>query len=107
LELSASPSEMVEETGGLPTPVPARYDTVVPSPGTAAVNDQSPRDPAEYLMTPAEVAQTFRVDPKTVSRWAISGRVGSIRTPGGHRRYRRSEIAALMAGLTQQVGERA
>ncbi len=42
----------------------------------------------------------FRVDPKTVTRWASAGRIGSIRTPGGHRRFRASEIQALLANLT-------
>src|ERR1700753_4021250 len=40
---------------------------------------------SERLLTPGEVAALFRVDPKTVTRWAASGRIGSIRTPGGHR----------------------
>ena len=52
----------------------------------------------EDLLTPAEVAAMFRVDPKTVTRWAKAGRVSSLRTPGGHRRYRESEIRALLAG---------
>ena len=39
----------------------------------------------ERLLTPGEVAALFRVDPKTVTRWAASGRITSIRTPGGHR----------------------
>lgn len=51
----------------------------------------------EDLLTPAEVAAMFRVDPKTVTRWAKAGRLSSIRTPGGHRRYRESEIRALLA----------
>ena len=38
----------------------------------------------------------FRVDPKTVTRWAAAGRLGSIRTPGGHRRFRESEVRALL-----------
>ena len=42
----------------------------------------------ERLLTPGEVASLFRVDPKTVTRWATAGRIGSIRTPGGHRRFR-------------------
>jgi excisionase family DNA binding protein len=42
----------------------------------------------------------FRVDPKTVTRWASAGRIGSIRTPGGHRRFRESEVSALLADLT-------
>lgn len=50
----------------------------------------------EDLLTPAEVAAMFRVDPKTVTRWAQAGRISSIRTPGGHRRYRESEIRALL-----------
>jgi excisionase family DNA binding protein len=54
-------------------------------------------DGVERLLTSAEVARMFRVDPKTVTRWAITGRLGSIRTPGGHRRFRESEITALLA----------
>jgi excisionase family DNA binding protein len=49
------------------------------------------------LLTPAEVAAVFRVDPKTVTRWAAAGRITSIRTPGGHRRFRRSEVDRLLA----------
>lgn len=52
----------------------------------------------EPLLTPSEVAELFRVDPKTVTRWAQSGRLNSIRTLGGHRRYRESEIRQLLAG---------
>lgn len=50
----------------------------------------------EALLTPAEVAAMFRVDPKTVTRWAKSGKLSSIRTLGGHRRYRESEVRALL-----------
>ena len=52
----------------------------------------------DRLLTPGEVATLFRVDPKTVTRWAASGRIGSIRTPGGHRRFRESEVRALLNG---------
>lgn len=52
----------------------------------------------ERLLTPGEVASLFRVDPKTVTRWAAAGRISSIRTPGGHRRFRESEVRALLAG---------
>jgi excisionase family DNA binding protein len=59
-----------------------------------------PRLPAgpEKLLTPAEVASMFRVDPKTVTRWAATGKLTSIRTLGGHRRYRESEVRALLYG---------
>jgi len=50
----------------------------------------------EVLLTPAEVAKMFRVDPKTVTRWAKAGKLTAIRTLGGHRRYRRSEVQALI-----------
>jgi excisionase family DNA binding protein len=52
----------------------------------------------ERLLTPGGVAALFRVDPKTVTRWAASGRISSIRTPGGHRRFRESEVRALLRG---------
>ena len=55
----------------------------------------------ERLLTPGEVAALFRVDPKTVTRWAASGRITSIRTPGGHRRFRESEVRALLRGDSQ------
>ena len=51
----------------------------------------------ERLLTPGEVAALFRVDPKTVTRWAASGRITSIRTPGGHRSFRESEVRACCA----------
>lgn len=50
----------------------------------------------DELMTPAEVAAVFRVDPKTVTRWAIAGRLSSIRTLGGHRRFLKTEVLALL-----------
>ena len=50
---------------------------------------------AESLLTPAEDAALFRVDPKTVTRWAKAGKLTSIRTLGGHRRYREAEVREL------------
>jgi len=54
----------------------------------------------ENLLTPAEVATLFRVDPKTVTRWAKAGKLTSIRTLGGHRRYKESEVKALLKTIT-------
>ena len=54
----------------------------------------------EVLLTPAEVASLFRVDPKTVTRWAKAGKLTSIRTLGGHRRYKESEVKALLITTT-------
>jgi len=44
------------------------------------------------LLTPAEVAAMFRVNPKTVTRWARAGRISAVRTLGGHRRFHAAEI---------------
>jgi len=57
----------------------------------------------DHLLTPGEVAKLFRVDPKTVTRWAAAGRLGSVRTPGGHRRFLESEIEALLQGKAPEV----
>lgn len=60
-------------------------------------------DNSEPLLTPAEVAGMFRVDVKTVSRWALAGKISSIRTLGGHRRFRESEVKALLNRVVQVV----
>ena len=59
-------------------------------------------DNSEKLLTPSEVAALFRVDPKTVTRWAKAGKLSSIRTLGGHRRYRESEIRELIEVSSQE-----
>lgn len=64
-----------------------------------------PPDSDDLLLTPAEVAALFRVAPKTVTRWAQSGKLASIRTLGGHRRYRSSDVRALLAVPTQGAGQ--
>ncbi len=55
----------------------------------------------DELLTPAEVAALFRVDPKTVTRWAKAGKLSSIRTLGGHRRYRAEEVKRFLDGAPQ------
>jgi predicted site-specific integrase-resolvase len=57
---------------------------------------------AEPLLTPAEVATMIRDDPKTVTRWPKPGKLTSILTLGGHRRYRESEVRSLLAGVPAQ-----
>lgn len=48
------------------------------------------------LMTVGEVAHLFRVDPKTVARWAKDGRISSVRTVGGHRRFYKDEVYSIL-----------
>lgn len=57
------------------------------------------RDDVEKLLTPAEVAALFRVDPKTVTRWAKAGKLSAIRTLGGHRRYREAEVREHLTSM--------
>ena len=56
------------------------------------------------LLTPAEVASLFRVDPKTVTRWAKAGKLTSIRTLGGHRRFKESEVKAFLIANSAREG---
>src|SRR6185437_13691550 len=70
-----------------------------PKPGTqsqdASMDKPSPHDD-DALLTPSEVAAMFRVNPKTVTRWARAGKISAIRTLGGHRRFRASEIRSFL-----------
>ena len=51
----------------------------------------------DRLLTTGEVAAKFRVNPKTVTRWSSAGQLRSVRTPGGHRRFRESVVEAFLA----------
>ena len=61
------------------------------------------RPESEALLTPSGFARLFRGDPETVTRWAKAGKLTSIRTLGGHRRYRESEVRSLLDGNTATV----
>ena len=63
-------------------------------------NGNDNRLPQESLLKPGEVAALLRVDAKTVSRWALAGKIASVRTPGGHRRFRESVVLAWLNGGT-------
>jgi excisionase family DNA binding protein len=69
-------------------------DTDVEPPGQGAVGE------APRLLTPGEVARLFRVDVRTVTRWANAGRLTSIRTLGDRRRFREDEVLALLHATT-------
>ena len=54
----------------------------------------------DRLMTPAEVAEYYAVEQRTVTRWVTAGRLKVARvTPGGHRRFWESDVIA--AGLPE------
>lgn len=49
------------------------------------------------LLRTREVALLFEVSERAVTDWATKGRIPSIRTPGGHRRYPAESVAQLLA----------
>jgi excisionase family DNA binding protein len=56
---------------------------------------QLPTGAGERLLRTSDVAMLFQVSERTVSEWARRGRVPSVRTPGGHRRYPADQIRRL------------
>jgi excisionase family DNA binding protein len=93
-EIRRQAPHLLDETPPKPAPVPVK-----PRPQRA--KGRAPE--AGRLLRPAEVATLFRVDPKTVTRWARAGKLTSIKTPGGHRRYRESEVLGLLYGTETGV----
>jgi excisionase family DNA binding protein len=70
---------------------------------TYPLEAQHPTQATSSLLTPGEVAVMFRVDPKTVTRWAQAGKLSAVRTLGGHRRFLESEVMELLGAVPQQV----
>lgn len=58
-------------------------------------------------MTPAEVAEAFKVNDETVHRWTREGRLHAIRLPGGGKRglkrFRREDVEAILRGEPEAV----
>jgi len=46
----------------------------------------------------SEASALLGVHPTTVRRWADSGDIPCLRTPGGHRRFRAADLTAWMRG---------
>jgi excisionase family DNA binding protein len=73
------------------------------------VTARKPNIEAEPLLTPGKVADLFKVHPLTVTRWAVQGRIGSVRTLGGHTRYKEAEVPrrceATIQEATQSTGD--
>lgn len=57
------------------------------------------------LLLPREVANIFRVDPKTVARWEDMGKIAGVRTAGGHRRYRAFSIYEMYVESAALTGD--
>ena len=52
-----------------------------------------------------EVAVLFQVSERAVTDWATKGRIRSVRTPGGHRRYPAAHVRALLEEVGQNPHE--
>jgi excisionase family DNA binding protein len=59
-------------------------------------NPPQPAEPAPFLSRSA-VARLFGVSASTVTRWARTGLLRTIRTPGGHYRFPAEETRAAAA----------
>lgn len=56
------------------------------------------------MLRPAEAAEALGVSMSRLRRLAASGRLVTVRTLGGHRRYREDDVLALQRWL-QRRGE--
>lgn len=50
----------------------------------------------DRVLTPAEVAEMFKVNPKTVTRYAAKGMLPYFTTPGGHHRFYLGDVIAMI-----------
>lgn len=55
--------------------------------------------------TAGEVAKLFNVHQKTVARWADAGKLPYFKTPGGHRRFRVTDVILLFRKLGLRLPE--
>jgi len=54
----------------------------------------------EVLLRTTEVARRLQVSARTVLAWAQAGKLPSILTPGGHRRYPAQGVEQVLATMT-------
>jgi excisionase family DNA binding protein len=65
------------------------------------------RDGGDELLRSHEVAVLFDVTDRTVINWAAANKLPSIRTAGGHLRFRGEDVLALLAGRPVRDGRSA
>jgi excisionase family DNA binding protein len=75
---------------------------------TSLLKDLSSDSPAavKKLLRTSDIALLFQVSERTVAEWARRGRIPSVRTPGGHRRYPSEQIVKLLRDA-EMAGENA
>ena len=57
----------------------------------------------EVLLSVADVALIFRVNRRTVTKWADRGLLRCYRAPNGHRRFPEDSVRALFEGRTEDA----
>ena len=58
----------------------------------------------DRLLKPADVRKNFGVAASTLREWARAGKIRTAQhTIGGHRRFRESDVRALLAELTDEA----
>ena len=56
---------------------------------------------SERLLRTSDVAVLFQVSERTVSEWGRRGRIPSVLTPSGHRRYPAAAIRELLIAASE------
>lgn len=68
---------------------------------------QDPIPETEGFLSSKQAAQMLHVSPETLRRWSNQGKIDSVKTEGGHRRYARKDVLAFQASsiLTSNTGK--
>lgn len=64
-----------------------------------------PLEDADSYLTTHDLSRLFKVDPSTIGKWMEKSWLKGFRTPGQHRRFRRSEVLAFCEEFAQPVPE--
>jgi excisionase family DNA binding protein len=64
-------------------------------------SEAPPEDGDGRFLRTREVALLFQVSERAVTDWARKGRIRSVRTPGGHRRYPAAHVRSLLEASGQ------
>jgi excisionase family DNA binding protein len=93
-------ASMTERTDTPPEPRPPRRS--IKGAALRAEKLGPMRPDGGRLLRPAEAARILGVDAQTVTRWAITGRIAVVKTAGGHRRFKESDVRRIAAETLRQ-----
>ena len=82
----------------------AQSKPVFPPAASPALSAPPPGGDDRSFLSRGEVARLFGVSVSTVTRWARTGLLKAVRTPGGHYRFRADEMRrAARAGSPDEL----